>query len=145
MTNAFAVDYHWREGSMPPPHHYAYDVALSDTGAAEIRFRPDYPGEHTPEWTAGFTVPAPAIEALQRLIRDEGVLDAEWREHDSPPVGGEYRWMVVRAGDVAVDVPPFPTEPGGLAAIYAMIEALVPDPIWRDLRARRARYVAENE
>src|SRR5687768_17207155 len=37
------VEYDWRAGTMPPPHHYEYTVSIGPGTQGKVVFWPDYP------------------------------------------------------------------------------------------------------
>lgn len=134
--DGLAVEYHWREGSMPPPYHYEYDITISADGKGRIAFRPDYGAQ--PEWVEEFAVADMA--KLRKIVDDAGVFTKTWTELKDPPVGGAYAWLKATSDGKTVEVPSHPTEPGRLAEVYAAIHDSVPRAIWDSLAARREQY-----
>jgi hypothetical protein len=133
------VEYSWRAGSMPPPHHYEIDITLGSDGQGQIVYRPDY--SKTPEWKETFTAAAGDVDKLQRLMADVGVFSKTWSEQKSPPVGGNYEWMAVTVGAEVRKTPSHPTHPGRLGEVHEAIRALVPKALWDGLTAKRDEYV----
>lgn len=142
-----AVRYEWREGSLPPPYHYAYSITLAADGTAAMTMTPDYPGPDVPVWEEPFSVPPAGVAALYGALLDQGLLSERWREQDSPPVGGSSATLEVSGGGRTVQVPafPVPAQQERASAMHAAIEAVVPQAIRDDLEARRAAYAAERE
>jgi hypothetical protein len=143
----FSLRYDWREGSLPPPYHYEYTITLAADGSGLIAMTPDYPGEGVPVWEEPFSVPAEEVDRLHDLMVGQGLLRERWRAEDSPPVGGSYAWLEVTRDGRTIEIPPFPV--GGqrerAAAIFAAVEAAVPQTIRDDLERRRAEYEAANQ
>lgn len=142
----FTLRYEWRAGSLPPPYHYEYTISVGPDGGGVIVMVPNYPGEGVPEWREEFTLTRAELDGLYQLLTEQGLLSERWREEDQPPVGGSYAWVVVTAGGRQVELPSF-VEAGQrprAEAMYAAIEALVPQATRADLEARRATYVQEN-
>ena len=141
----FAVDYHWRAGSMPPPSHTEFDITIAADGRGEITYRPDYPSRETPVWKIEFKVGTEAREKLYKQMKDEGIFSKVWKEQNDPPIGGSTRWLNAVAGGKKVKVPAFPTEKGNLKALYEVIQGLVSENIWSLLKARRKKYVEKHD
>lgn len=138
----FALDYEWRAGSMPPPHHSEYSLQIQSDGSGQIVFSPDYPGEGIPVWTEPFTLDAAKLDALYQTLHENGLFTTTWEARENPPVGGDYDWMSVTATGQQVNVGPFVIE-SQVAAYEAManaVEATVPDDIWIKLREQRQEY-----
>lgn len=132
---------------MPPPYYHEYDVHLAagaEGGGGEgvVVYRPDYPGEKTPEWRDSFPVSGEAVACVHRLLRRRGILERQWQSEEEPPIGGEVEWMEVSAAGRRVDIPPHPGSGGdvGLEDVYAAVKGLVPRAVWRRLAARRRSY-----
>jgi len=68
----FSLRYAWREGSLPPPYHYAYRITLAADGSGAMQLVPDYPGPDVPVWDVPFTRSAAEVAQLhaQDLVRE---------------------------------------------------------------------------
>jgi hypothetical protein len=138
-----AVEYHWREGSMPPPHHYEYDISIAPDGKGRIAFRPDYGDK--PEWVEEFAVAKADRDRLRGILNDAGVFTRAWEELKDPPVGGAYSWLVATSGGKTAKLPSHPADPGRLPEVYDAIRGLVPKATWDSLRAKRDQYARDRE
>ncbi len=143
----FAVTYSWREGTVPPPYHYEYDIRLGAKGDGEIVFRPDYPGQNTPVWTERFAVPGEQLAKLHELIDATPIMRKKWREMKRPPVGGSTDSLEIVADGKQVSVPSYLSRRDAVALdkVYGAIRAIVPQELWDNLLARRAQYEREHE
>jgi hypothetical protein len=143
----FSLRYDWREGSLPPPYHYEYTITLAADGTGLMTMVPDYPGPDAPVWEEPFTVPPEEVDQLHDLMVEQGLLRERWREADDTPVGGSSASLEVTRDGKTIQIPSFP--PDGqrerAAAIFAAVEAIVPQAIRDDLERRRAEYEAANE
>ncbi|HMP41352.1 MAG TPA: hypothetical protein PKA05_13295, partial [Roseiflexaceae bacterium] len=70
----FALVYQWREGSLPPPYHYEYDIELQPSGLGEIRMRPDYPADGVPLWIESFSLSDSQLDSLYQVFVTQGAL-----------------------------------------------------------------------
>jgi hypothetical protein len=142
----FSLRYDWREGSLPPPYHYEYTIALAAGGAGTMTMVPDYPGEGVPVWEEPFTLAPEEVDRLHDLMIAEGLLRERWRAEDAPPVGGSYASLEVTRDGRTIEIPAFPVDGQRerAAAIFAAVEAIVPAEIRADLERRRAEYEAAN-
>ena len=136
----FGFSYAWREGSMPPPYHCEYTIAVAAEGNGSIVFYPDYPEEGVSPWEEGFRVTTAQLDELRRLMDEAGVLTRQWESVDDAPVGGSLEWLEVVADGETRRVPSTPREPEPLEPVYACIRGLVPADLWADLERRRAAY-----
>jgi hypothetical protein len=143
----FSLRYDWREGSLPPPYHYEYTITLAADGAGLMALTPDYPGPGVPVWEEPFSLPPAEVDRLHDLMVEQGLLRERWRAEDDPPVGGSYASLEVTRDGERIEIPPFPPEGQRerAAAIFAAVEAVVPQPIRDDLQRRRAEYEAANQ
>lgn len=141
------IAYEWREGSLPPPYHYAYSIRLGADGAGEVTMTPDYPGEGVPVWSEPFSVERADLDRLYATMVERGLLSERWRAQDMPPVGGSSEDLTVVAGGRTITIPAFPVanQSERAEAIYAALRGVVPASLFADLEARRAAYVAEQE
>jgi hypothetical protein len=143
----FSVTYEWRAGTMPPPHHYEYTVVVGADGKGSVIFRPDYPSDKVPTWTETFAVGDEEIRGLYSLVVEKNMLRDNWRELDSPPVGGSVEWAEIRASSKEHRVP-IALEVGDstvAAELYEHVKSLVPQATWDKLMSQRDEYVREYE
>lgn len=142
----FAVQYDWWEGSLPPPYHYEYSVAIAADGVGTVTYLPDYPSEETPTWVETFTLDAAQLDELYARLRAADMFTTVWREADDIPVGGSSSVLTVTANGATTTVPAFPDRVVEQAdAAKSAVYAIVPAEIWERLTAQRDQYVQENE
>lgn len=142
----FSLRYYWSEGSLPPPYHYAFTIALAADGAGTVTMTPDYPGPEVPVWTETFVLDAAALDAFYSQLVAAGAFSTDWREEDEPPVGGSHYTIELTANGEVVTIPHFVVA-GQAAAqgdISDAIVAAVPQTVWDTLEAQRQAYVEEN-
>ncbi len=142
MPKDFSLEYTWIEGSMPPPHHYEYTIAIDSAGHGTVTYHPDYPEHRKPPWVEKFDVSRERLETLYPRIR-ELVLDRKWKEQSDPPVGGSYSWLRATGGGRSASTPTHPIDGEALPKLYDEIRGLVPKAVWDDLSARREKFVRE--
>jgi hypothetical protein len=140
----FVLQYDWRAGSMPPPHHYEYTIRIGPGLQGEVVFCPDYPGQGTPVWTEPFDVAEESLDALYVLVKEQ-VLDQEWVKIEDGAVGGSLEWMSGTVDGQRFRVPSRVEEEEALEPVYGAVKALVPDAIWTKLRAQRVQYEQDYE
>jgi len=140
----FSLRYAWREGSLPPPYHYAYCITLAADGSGAMQLVPDYPGPDVPVWDVPFTLSAAEVAQLHAQLLAQDLVRERWQALDNPPVGGAAATLEVQYAGQTITIPAFPLErqQARAAAISAAIEAIVPQAIRDDLEQRRAAYVA---
>ncbi len=143
----YSLRYSWREGSIPPPYHYEYDILFDSTGKGSVVMIPDYPRGDVPRWTEPFAVAPEAARALHASMEAEGLFTHSWPALDRPPVGGSHASLSVTAGDREVEIPNFvtPERQEHAARIYDAIRALVPQALWDKLEAQREGYIEQRQ
>lgn len=142
----FSLRYDWREGSLPPPYHYEYTITLAADGSGMMTMIPNYPGPDVPVWEEPFTMAPAEVDRLHDLMIAQGLLSERWSERDEPPIGGSHAYLEVTRDGTTITIPAFPPDRQAerAAAIFAAVEAIVPQPIRADLERRRAEYEAAN-
>ena len=142
----FSVEYEWREGSLPPPYHYAYTITIKPSGQSEIVLTPDYPSAAVPKWAETFQGEEPNLNDLYRVMVENGLFTRRWRERDAPPVGGSNQTMVVTARGKRITVEDYlvSEQQASAKVMYAAVQALVPKDVWERLEARRKQYMQEH-
>ena len=135
-------EYHWRAGSMPPPHHYAYSITGSAASRCRIVFVPGYAIENTPTWIEEFDIDPDAWAALQKALTESRAWQRGWNEVESHAVGGSLRSFVFEEGERRIEIP---AQLGAddrqvVPMLEDAVEALVPEAIWQALRARHQEY-----
>ncbi|MBN2431125.1 MAG: hypothetical protein JXQ27_06595 [Acidobacteria bacterium] len=135
------VEYEWCEGTIPPPDYYEYTIRIGPGPHGVVLFRPDYPSHDPPEWAVPFDVTADELSALWAELAAAGLLSGRsWPAREDHAVGGSLERVTVAQAGRPVTVPWRPAEPERLAPLYRFLRSLVPEPLWRDLRARHEAY-----
>lgn len=88
----FALNYRWRAGSMPPPHHYSVRVEIQADGSGTVEMTPDYSGTDVPTWSLPFHLDAEALDDLYTVLRFKGLFSVDWQEPLGPPPVGGSLW-----------------------------------------------------
>jgi hypothetical protein len=137
----FAVQLHYREGSVPPPDYYEYQITVNADNSALYRFSPGYPAPDQPVWQRGFRCDSAALYAA---LVDGGMLSTRWQQPEPPPIGGEQRWLLVRADGLLYELPPavVAAQQSAAAALPALVEACLPAAIRAEIAAEHAAYQA---
>jgi hypothetical protein len=142
----FSVLYEWSEGSLPPPYHYEYSIAVGPGRMGEVIMIPDYPSDTTPRWTEPFPVSAADLDGLYTTLRDGGMWSTAWEAMQDPPVGGSSDSLTATAFGNTTEIPSFvvseQSDAAGAAA--AAVRALVPQEVWDRLEAQLKEYQAEH-
>lgn len=141
----FAVQYDWREGSVPPPYHYEYTIRIGPGPEGTVVFVPDYPMHDPPVWKETFPVDTSALDHLYHLMAVRDTFRATWTELADPPVGGSLEWMRVTAAGKTCEVPSQIEETDTLADVYKAIRDLVPRSTWAQLMAKQQAFVRSHE
>ena len=136
------IRYEWQEGSIPPPYHYEYTIRLGPGLQGEIEFRPDYEFNDPPIWKASFELGAQQLTTLYELMHAQGVFSQEWQPGKGLSVGGSIEWVEGSVGGQAFSIPSEldRADAAAISPVYQAIRALVPEPIWTGLMARRKEY-----
>ena len=143
----FDVLYEWREGSLPPPYHYEYQIHVAASGSAEITLTPDYPANNVPRWTETFTIPASQLDALYRRMLQLGLLSTAWRTDTHASIGGSSESMTVRAQGRQIELPVFvgPVHAPRASEMYSALRALVPDALWDKLKMQLQERIQKQQ
>jgi hypothetical protein len=107
---------------------------------------PDYPGPDVPVWEEPFSIPPEEVDRLHDLMIEQGLIRERWSKRDDPPVGGSSASLEVTRSGEMIEIPAFPVDGQAerAAAIFAAVEAIVPQAVRDDLEQRRAAYEAAN-
>ncbi len=141
----FGVEYEWREGSLPPPHHYEYTIIIKPSSQSEIVMTPDYASITVPKWTESFKVEEQGLNDLYRIMVENGLFTRKWRQLTAVPVGGSNQTLIVTAWGKRIKVEDYLVSDQQVSAkvMYAAVQALVPKDIGERLKARRQQYMQE--
>jgi hypothetical protein len=143
----FAIEYHWRAGSMPPPHHYEFVVVIRAGGEGEVVMVPDYPAPGVPRWTEVFVVRPDEMDRLYATITGHDLFTRVWQRPKQQRIGGSRRSLAATANGKKMTLEDYVVEEQAKAAsaIFEAVEAAVPQRVWDTLIARRAEYVESHE
>lgn len=139
MSEIRRIIYSFRAGSVPPPHHYEYEIYLESKGGM-ISYTPDYPADNVPVWQFSFQV-TPA-SWLHLTSETEGILETEWQQKGPPEIGGPIQTLIVETSSAQYPI-------NGLSDcaqvekceyLYQYIRGLVPGSAWDEIDLQRSRY-----
>jgi hypothetical protein len=144
MNPHLSLHYRWTSGTIPPPYYYEYTIEL-DGLAGTLDFTADYSQHQPPVWRETFTCSPETAENLYKIMRKCHVFRKRWAQPKQLMVGGPQHFLkITRAGQVF----PIPfhlthLNQAALTPLFEAIRALVPQPIWDDLMARRETQIQE--
>lgn len=143
MGKIIRIIYSFQKGSVPPPHHYEYEICLDKQGGL-IRYIPDYPADDVPVWQKPFPV-KPGVW-LQICEVFDALLEIQWKQDVSPCIGGALEWVMVETIDGQGKIPThlIQNQKELAAEGYQQLRLIVPPTIWEDLDLQRARYWTES-
>ncbi len=141
----YAFEYHYRAGSMPPPAHYEYTIRVAPNGESEIVFYPDYLQHNPPVWSERFSVPHSALSRVNAKITEKRTLTRQWRAPAHSSTGGSLESLTIETPDKTIAVPSHlnARDAADSRELYDAVRALVPQPIWDSLWARRQAFEEE--
>jgi hypothetical protein len=140
----FTAEYYWAEGSLPPPYHYEYTIAVAADGTVTLTYVPDYPADGVPEWVETVSLSTAELDALYANLATYGLFTTNWQAQGDPPVGGSSDTLSATSGGATIKVPAYviPEQAADQEALAATLHALIPDDVWANLDAQRDEYVA---
>jgi len=143
----FSLTYHWQEGSLPPPYHYEYTIAIQPDGQGQIEMLPDYPSDQTPVWKEVFTITEDDLDQLYALLLENDFFQTNWAAQSDPPIGGSSEQLTVTAQGAEYTIPSFvvANQQNAASEVMAAINALVPQDIWDRLDLQREQYMEEHQ
>lgn len=138
--------YTYRNGTMPPPHHYEFAIRLEPGKPPLYEFRPGYPGmgQGIQVWKATFPFSEAQRQALYRKLLALG-LNRRWQALDQPPVGGGYSTLAITEGGRTSKVPSFARDAASAEKIFKTVEAIVPPALVKKQMARYEALKAKKE
>ena len=127
--------YRWAKGSLPPPGHYSLGIDL-DGSAGRAWLKAGY--GRAPVFESLFVADADALGALWAALDIAG-LWADWPRPEHRSIGGSPWRLTATDGDRRAEIHHNATGSDGRSPhpFREAVEALVPDALWTDLRARR--------
>ncbi len=145
LPSDFSLECTWAAASMPPPHHYEYQISISANGAGRLRFIPDYPSHDVPVWEEQFQVPLSRRVYLHTLLREANLLPPPPNQDDDSPVGGASLHLSVTSQGEQADLSAhrLPSEAADrLRDIHKALRDTVPQHVWNLCTQRREAYIA---
>jgi hypothetical protein len=129
--------YTYRNGTVPPPHHYEVTIRLEPGRPAIYEFRPGYPGMGAgiQVWKESFAFADRQHEILYKKLEALG-LTRRWQEMKQPPVGGGYSTLKVTVNGKTWNVPSFATDAAAARKIFETVEGIVPPALVKKAKAR---------
>ena len=136
------IIYHYQSGSMPPPHHYEYNIEIGPNATGKITFMPDYPFDNVPIWNENFTVESETLKHLIDITNGAGLFEADWKTYEGDATRGSLEWMewADRCRQIKVPARMSPKNDDQIAQIYTAIRQIVPENIWTILWGRQRHY-----
>jgi hypothetical protein len=145
MPDDFALTFEHYDGTVAPPHHREWTVAVRADGSGTVAYVPDYSGPGVPTYRGRFEAPPGEVEALYGDLDDAGLLDDDLGEPDSEPIGGPVEKGTVTAAGETISIPPFDESGASPLTPFAdRVEGLAPPGLWRSFE-RRADAYAERQ
>jgi hypothetical protein len=133
------LTYTYRNGTVPPPHHFEMTIRIETGKPGVYEFRPGYPGMGAgiQVWRETFPISEAEKAALLKRLLSLG-LDRNWKALDRPPVGGGMASLEVTEGRKTWKVPSFPKAPDDKVAqmLFVTVENAVPIGIRKKLKTR---------
>ena len=139
----FAIVVEHSDGSVPPPAHAEWRLAVDETGQGTLEYTPDYPGDGVPTFTAQFDAQPGAMDDLYSAMAKRDLL-RDLEPDPDPPIGGATESATVTADGHTYEVPAFSDGSAPLAPLERQIHRLAPRQVWDDFAERRQTYAAEH-
>lgn len=138
----FSIFYHWQEGSLPPPDHFAYTIQAGPDESVYLTYTPDYSGGGTPIWETTLPLPSGALEALFKAAEGCRAFRNSWRQRNPSWVGGELYGFTLTLNGKKIEIPSNleEKESGQIQPLIKAVRALIPPSTWQDMEARREAY-----
>jgi hypothetical protein len=135
----FAITVRHVDGTLPPPEHVEWTLAVDDDAQGKLDYTPDYHGAGVPTFSAQFDVEGAAIADLYDGLVDNDLLRSQAQSGEPPP-GGASVSATVTAGGETHEIPAYTDGSAPLAPVERLIRRLVPRQVWDDFAKRRDAY-----
>lgn len=139
MQKLLRITYSFQEGSLPPPHHYEYEICL-ESHLGLIRYIPDYPSNNVPIWQ----IPFPTEPGIWNQICEipSALMGSDMHHNDPACIGGAQEKVVIEFVDDHERTSTYlmQGQDKSMVDMYQKIRFVVPSAIWEELDLRRARY-----
>lgn len=152
-----AIQYFYDSGPLPPPYHYNYEVTINNDGASSLSYRFGYDEQNSPI-SHSFIVSKENLKILSEKISVSQLSTGKVESvpENQHPIGGSLervRLIITKANPdldqppKAIDSPYFPTKKykKNLEELYSMVNKLVPDSIWSDVKTKKSEYELKNQ
>lgn len=142
----FSIVYQLNPGSVPSPYYHEITINVAPSGKGEIQLVPDYPNEGVPQWTESFDADAGQLDALYGLLEEESALTRNWQSPAPLKLGVPNETIRITAEGRQMEIPSQVVKDQTQLRnrISKAIKALVPAPIWQELKNRHRTYSKEH-
>lgn len=133
--------YYYNVGSLPPPYHYSYTIAITNSGVVDFEYLSGYVKTDSNVKKFNFTLSSSELKSLKKAVKESNILnlDIGMRPNDEIPDGGHSESLEVfdRDGEKISSVPSYPElkYQKKLDKLYKSIQSCVPENIWNEVRA----------
>ncbi|MBM4386886.1 MAG: hypothetical protein FJ088_04050 [Deltaproteobacteria bacterium] len=135
----FFIEYYFSEGSVPPPHHYEYGIAIKKAdGSGVIRYFPDYSAHYKTPVTRSFKVSESGFAELFSAVK---VIEGRKWDYETDKVGGATESVEIVYDKRVIRIKENPIAYDKVKPLYQKINGLVPAEIWKELKNIRDEYI----
>jgi hypothetical protein len=130
-----SINYHWDNGSLPPPYHYGYTITVNAQGQGKFSMQASY--EQKSAWQETFQVPALDLDRLYQTLSKKELFTQNWSKQLLAP-GSNAQTLLVTADRHQYQVQD-PLPPGQQATanqMYGAVKDLVPTKIWQKFKTK---------
>jgi hypothetical protein len=146
------IEYYFNVGSLPPPYHYSYTIAIDKEGNGKMQYVGAYVSteSNTSEYTFGLS--KKNLKKLKKEIKESNILnlDIKSRPNEEIPDGGHSDGLQIFGYDkndetnkvVSIKIiPPYPElkYENVLNKLYKTITNSVPEDIWKDIESKKGK------
>lgn len=134
-AGSLSLTLYYSNGSLPPPHHFHYRIAVDADGAATLAYTRGYDG--VPR-RADYRVAAAQRQAWEAQVRALAAVKDSFAAADAlpRPVGGATTHARIVLDGEVIDFPTTFNQPHteALSALYRDIRQSVPDAAWEAVK-----------
>jgi hypothetical protein len=129
----FSINYHWNNGSLPPPYHYGYTITVNAKGQGKFLMQAGY--EQKSVWQEAFQVAAPDLSQLYQTLSKQELFTRSWPKRILAP-GSDEQTLLVTADHHQYQVQdPVSTDQQAAAnQMYGAVKNLVPSKVWQKFK-----------
>lgn len=132
----FAIDVRHVDGSVPPPDHAEWTLAVDDDAQGKLDYTAGYPGPDTPTYAAQFDVEQSAIDDVYAALVERDLLRDFDDSGGDQPIGGPTVTATVIAEGETYEIPAYDDGEPTLQPLGGRIHRLAPGKVWRDFERR---------